>query len=109
MYLALRQALTAQAANAISLLVTAVANTALNRRITFGIAGRRHALRHQLRGLIAFAAGLALTAGALAWLHAVAPDPGRGSEVFVLLAAGLAATLLRFGLYRSWVFRGGAA
>jgi putative flippase GtrA len=109
MYLALRQELTAQAANAISLLVTAVANTALNRRITFGIAGRRHAVRHQLRGLIAFAAGLALTSGALAWLHAVAPDPGRGSEVFVLLAAGLAATLLRFGLYRSWVFRGGAA
>jgi putative flippase GtrA len=108
MYLALRQVLTAQAANAISLLITAVANTAVNRRLTFGIAGRRHVLRHQLRGLIAFAAGLALTSGALAWLHAVDPGPGRVSEMFVLLAAGLAATLLRFSLYRSWVFRGRA-
>jgi putative flippase GtrA len=109
MYLALRQVLGAQAANAISLLITAVANTAFNRRLTFGIAGRRHVLRHQLRGLIAFAAGLALTSGALAWLHAVDRGSGRASEVFVLLTAGLAATLLRFGLYRSWVFRGGAA
>jgi putative flippase GtrA len=108
-FLALGQVLAAQPANAISLLVTAVANTAVNRRVTFGIAGRRHAIRHQLRGLIAFAAGLALTSAALAGLHAVAPGSGRAAEVAVLLTAGLAATLLRFGLYRSWVFRGSAA
>jgi len=105
-YLALRQAMPAQAANAISLLVTAVANTAVNRRITFGIAGREHAVRHQARGLIAFAAGLVLTSGALAGLHAIAPQASRAAEVGVLLVAGLVATLLRFGLYRSWVFRG---
>jgi putative flippase GtrA len=104
-YLALRSVASAQPANAISLLITAVANTAANRRVTFGIAGRRHAVRHQLRGLLAFAAGLALTSGALGALHAVAPQPGRAAEVAVLLVAGLAATLLRFGLYRSWVFR----
>jgi putative flippase GtrA len=109
LYLALRQALSAQLANALSLLVTAIANTAVNRRVTFGIAGRQHAVRHQVRGLIAFAAGLALTSAALAALHAVAPRSGPGSEVAVLIAAGLAATLLRFGLYRSWVFRGSAA
>jgi putative flippase GtrA len=108
-FLGLRQVLPAQAANAISLLVTAVANTAVNRRVTFGIAGRRHAVRHQLRGLIAFAAGLALTSGALAGLHAIAPGAGRAAELTVLLAACFAATLLRFGLYRSWVFRGSAA
>jgi len=109
LYLGLRQAMPAQAANAISLLVTAVANTAVNRRVTFGIAGRRHAVRHQARGLLAFAAGLALTSGALAGLHAVGPAAGRGAELAVLLAASVAATLLRFGMYRSWVFRGSAA
>ena len=60
----------AQAANALSLLLTAVANTAANRRVTFGVRGRARAARHQVRGLIAFAIGLALTSGALAALHA---------------------------------------
>jgi putative flippase GtrA len=109
LYLWLRPLMAAQAANAISLLATAISNTAVNRRVTFGIAGRRNAVRHQLRGLAAFAAGLALTSGALAWLHAVAPATSRAAELSVLLAAGLAATLLRFGLYRSWIFRGSAA
>ena len=98
----------ALAANAVSLLVTAVANTAANRRLTFGIRGRAHAAGHQVKGLIAFAAGLALTSGALAGLHAVSARPGRGWEVTVLVAANLAATVLRFLLYRSWVFGGGA-
>jgi len=68
--------------------------------------------RHQFRGLIAFAAGLVLTSGALAMLHAASPSPGRGTEVIVLVAANLAATLVRFALYRNWVFgspRGGGA
>jgi putative flippase GtrA len=109
LYLGLRTALPAQAANALSLLVTAVANTALNRRFTFGVQGRRHAVRHQARGLVAFGAGLLLTCGALAALHAVAARPGRGAEVTVLAAANLVATVVRFGLYRSWVFRGRTA
>ena len=105
LYLLLRGVLAAQAANAISLLLTAVANTAVNRRVTFGIRGRRHAARHQVRGLIAFAIGLALTSGALAALHVSAPQAGRTAELTVLVAANLTATLVRFGLYRSWVFR----
>jgi putative flippase GtrA len=105
-YLLLRGAMNAQAANALSLLITAVANTALNRRLTFGIRGRAYAARHQLRGLIAFGIGLALTSGALAALHAVSPRPSRAAEVTVLILANLVATVVRFGLYRSWVFRG---
>jgi putative flippase GtrA len=105
-YLLLRRGLAAQQANAISMLLTAIANTAANRRLTFGISGRRHVLRHQLRGLIAFAAGLALTSGALAVLHWIAPHPTRVAELAVLLIASLVATLARFGLYRSWVFGG---
>ncbi|HEY4461977.1 MAG TPA: bifunctional glycosyltransferase family 2/GtrA family protein [Streptosporangiaceae bacterium] len=106
LYLLLRQATGAQAANAVSLLVTAVANTAVNRRFTFGIRGRARAARHQLRGLIAFGIGLLLTSGALAALHAATAHPGRGTEVAVLVTANLVATVVRFGLYRAWVFRG---
>ncbi len=105
LYLLLRGMMAAQAANAASLLLTAVANTAANRRVTFGIRGRAHAARHQARGLIAFAIGLALTSGALAALHASAPQAGRAAELTVLVAANLTATLVRFGLFRSWVFR----
>ena len=107
LYLLLRSVVAAQAANALSLLLTAVANTAVNRRVTFGIRGRAHAARHQVRGLIAFATGLALTSGALAALHASAPQADRTAELTVLVAANLASTLVRFALYRSWVFRHG--
>jgi putative flippase GtrA len=100
LYLLLRGVVSAQAANVASLLVTAVANTAANRRLTFGISGRQHAARHQVKGLIAFGIGLALTSGALAVLH----SPGRGLEVSVLVAANLVATVIRFVLYRTWVF-----
>ncbi len=106
LYLLLRNVMPALAANALSLLVTAVANTAANRRLTFGISGRSHAARHQLKGLLTFAAGLALTSGALAALHAATASPGRSAEVAVLVAANLVATALRFLLYRTWVFGG---
>ena len=109
LYLLLRDFTPAQAANAISLLVTAVANTGVNRRLTFGIRGRAHAGRHQVRGLIAFGVGLALTSGALGALHAASARPSRAAEVLVLILANLVATVVRFGLYRSWVFRSGRA
>jgi putative flippase GtrA len=106
LFLGLRGGLGAQWANAVSLLVTAVANTAVNRRVTFGIRGRALAGRHQVRGLVAFGIGLALTSGALAVLHHTDPEPGRVTEVSVLVGANLLATIVRFGLYRSWVFQG---
>jgi putative flippase GtrA len=101
LYLLLRGVMSAQAANVASLLATAVANTAANRRLTFGISGRRHATRHQVKGLIAFGIGLVLTSGALAALPA---HTSRGLEVSALVAANLAATVIRFVLYRTWVF-----
>jgi putative flippase GtrA len=103
-FLLLRGLMSAQAANVISLGVTAVANTAANRRVTFGISGRYNAARHQFKGLIAFGIGLALTSGALAALHSASAQPGRGAEVAVLIAANLVATVIRFALYRHWVF-----
>jgi len=105
LFLFFRIELGAQAANLLALLVTAVANTAANRRLTFGIAGRVKAARHQLQGLAVFGLGLALTSGSLAGLQLVQARPGRGLEVGVLVAANLAATVLRFVLLRGWVFR----
>ena len=104
LFLLLRGIMSAQAANLISLGATAVANTAANRRLTFGISGRSNAARHQVKGLIAFGIGLALTSGALAVLHSGPAHPGRLAEVSVLIAANLAATVIRFLLYRHWVF-----
>src|SRR5579863_9242030 len=104
LYLMLRGVMSAQAANVLSLLVTAVANTAANRRLTFGISGRLHAARHQVKGLIAFGIGLALTSGSLSVLQAGHRPPGRVLEVSVLVAANLVATVIRFVLFRTWVF-----
>jgi putative flippase GtrA len=100
LFLLFRLTMPAQAANVVSLLLTAVANTAANRRLTFGISGRSNAARHQVKGLIAFGLGLALTSGSLA----VVGQAGRLAEICVLLAANLVATVIRFLLYRYWVF-----
>ncbi len=108
-YLALRGFMGAQAANALSLLLTAVGNTAANRRLTFGLSGRAGAAVHHFRGLIAFGVCLMLTSGALMCLDAASASPGRGAEVAVLVAANLVATALRFVLYRGWVFAPPAA
>ena len=53
LFVLLRAPIGAQAANLLALLVTAVANTAANRRLTFGVRGGAGAVRHQLwaRGL----------------------------------------------------------
>jgi putative flippase GtrA len=93
-----------QLANALALLVSAVANTAANRRLTFGVRGRGGAVRHQAQGLVVFGIGLALTSGSLAALGAATSEPAHSTELAVLVAANLAATVLRFLLFRAWVF-----
>jgi putative flippase GtrA len=105
LYVLLRGGLSAQAANAVALLTTAVANTAANRRFTFAVRGRARAARHQMQGLVVFAIALAMTSGSLGVLRHVDPRRGRGVEVGVLVLANLVATASRFLLLRSWVFR----
>jgi putative flippase GtrA len=104
LYSLFRQFGGSQIANALALLVSAVANTAANRRLTFGVRGRGGAVRHQAQGLVVFAIGLALTSGSLAALNAASSDPAHSTELAVLVAANLAATVLRFLLFRAWVF-----
>ncbi|MFF3007676.1 GtrA family protein [Kitasatospora sp. NPDC057940] len=95
-----------QAANLIALAVSAVANTAANRRFTFGVTGSQGMVRHQLQGAVAFLIGLGLSAGALALLDQVAPNASRPVEVAGLVAANGLATVARFVLLKIWVFRG---
>jgi putative flippase GtrA len=94
----------AAVANAAALVMTAVANTAANRRFTFGVQGRDGMAGDHLGGLIALALALALTNVSVAALQAVHPDPSRASELAALVAANAAATLARFLLLRTLIF-----
>jgi putative flippase GtrA len=95
LYLVLRPLIGPFAANALALLLTAIANTAANRRLTFGVRGRSGAVGDHAVGLLAFGVGLLITSGALAVLHAVS-NPTRITEVIVLMLANAVATLLRY-------------
>ena len=97
----------AQAANLIALLLTAIGNTAANRRFTFGVGGMAKAGRHHVEGLIVFAIALSITSGALGALHAVVADPHHLVELGVVVVANLVATAVRFVLLRGWVFHPG--
>jgi glycosyltransferase involved in cell wall biosynthesis/putative flippase GtrA len=104
-YVLLRGMAGAFTANLVALLLTAIANTAANRRLTFRVRGRDGAAIHRFQGLIVFALGLALTTGALGLLNVWAPAAGHAVELLALVAANLLATVVRFVLFRSWVFR----
>jgi putative flippase GtrA len=105
LYALLRLGASPQWANFMALLATAIANTAANRRLTFGVRGTDGAWRHQIQGLLVFAVGLGLTSGVLALLGAVSQQPARPVELAALIAANLLATAARFLMLRIWVFR----
>jgi putative flippase GtrA len=104
LFLALRGGAGPAIANLLALAVTAVGNTAANRRFTFRVRGRDGLARHHARGAAVFVLTVALTSGALAVLHGVDPHPERPLEVSVLVAACAAATVTRYVALRSWVF-----
>jgi putative flippase GtrA len=104
LFLLLRGGIGAQSANLVALLVTAIANTAANRRFTFGVRGGTGAARHQFEGLIVFGLGLGLTSASLVLIGQVAA-PGGHAEIAAVVLANLVATVLRFLLFRNWVFR----
>jgi putative flippase GtrA len=104
LFLLLRGALGAGGANALALAITAVANTAANRRLTFGVRGSEGLVRHHARGAVVYALTLGLTTLALASLHRIDPHPARAVELAVLVVAGTAATIARYVALRTWVF-----
>jgi putative flippase GtrA len=105
LYLLLRGVLGPLSANLVALVVSNVANTAANRRFTFGIAGKQNAARHHLQGIAVFGLSLALTSAALGLLDLAAPAAPQSAELIVLMAANLLGTVARFALMRGWVFR----
>jgi putative flippase GtrA len=105
LYALMRGPLGAIDANLVALVVTAIGNTAANRRVTFGVRGGAAAATHHFQGLVVFGLGLALTTAALASLKQWAPEAGRAMELLVLVAANGVATILRFIAFRSWIFR----
>jgi putative flippase GtrA len=105
LYLLFSSVLVGLVANFLALLVTAIANTAANRRFTFGVRGRTRLATHQFQGLIVFGIAWLITSGSLLELHAINPGANTTVELIVLTFANLLATALRFVLFRSWVFR----
>jgi glycosyltransferase involved in cell wall biosynthesis len=104
LYLLLRAPLGAGGANALSLALTAVANTQANRAWTFGVRGRRGLARQHALGAVVYMLTLGLTSGALAVLHGLDAAPSRAVELVVLVGASAAATVTRYIALRSWVF-----
>jgi putative flippase GtrA len=105
LFLLFQGPLGAQQANFFALLLTAVGNTAANRRFTFGINGPEKLFTQQFQGLVVFALAWSITSSSLLVLHAVTPDSPSTMELVTLTGANIIATLMRFVLLRIWVFR----
>ena len=106
LFAALRSPLgSAQWANLVALLLATVANTAMNRRWTFGVRGRSHAARQHAQGLAVLGITLLMTSGALGLLHRWAVAPPTWLETTVVALATGCSTLVRFVAMRRWIFR----
>lgn len=109
LFLVLASPVGSASASALALAITAVANTAANRRLTFGVRGRERLARQHLAGFVVFLIALALTNGALDVLHRLDAHAPRLLEATVLVVATLAATVTRYFALATWVFRASAA
>jgi putative flippase GtrA len=105
LFLVLAGAVGSAVASAVALAVTAIGNTAANRRLTFGIRGRDGLARQQAAGFLLFVLALGLTNGALSVLHDLDAHAPHLLEAAVLVLATLAATVTRYVALSSWVFR----
>jgi len=104
-FVVLRQVMdSAAAANAVALLVAAVANTWANRRWTFGVRGRAGAARHQVQGLLVFALTLAVTTAGLDLLQVAMPSAPTWVETLVVAVTTAVATAIKFLAMKLWVF-----
>lgn len=105
LYALLRPWLGPQLANAVALILTSLMNTALNRRLTFRIAGQGRMARDHLNGVIVIAVALAITGGSLGVLHWVNPEATVADELWTTTLSGFLATAVRFTMLRHWIFR----
>ncbi|WP_050668214.1 GtrA family protein [Luteipulveratus halotolerans] len=106
LFVAFAHLTTHQWANALALILSTIANTAVNRSFTFGVRGREGAVRVQLQSLLLLAISWGLTALALWALQQIAPDASTWVAAAVFLGGNAVATIVRFWLLRRW-FRPG--
>ena len=95
----------AQVANLIALLVTAIANTAANRRFTFGVGGAAPTWP-ATTSRVSSSSASRWPSPAARWPCCTPCRPSRTtwSRLAVLVVANLLATAVRFVLLRGWVF-----
>ena len=93
-----------QGANVVALLLATVANTAVNRRWTFGVRGGGGVARHHAQALLVFAVTWGMSATAIAGVHALWPDPPIIVETVVVGVSTVVATVVKFVAMRSWIF-----
>ncbi len=99
-YLTFRIVASATIANALSTILTTVAGTRLNGKMTFGITGHIR-LSHHVKSFAVTGLGIAITSGAIT---TIAVGQGELSELTVLVLASMVAGAVRFVLLRYWVF-----
>ena len=93
--------------NLLALLVATVANTAANRRWTFGVRGRDGLGRQHLQALTVFGLTWATSSLALLLVGSVTASPGAALQTAAIAVANVAATVVRFVAMRRWIFNGG--
>jgi len=104
LYVVFRAWMPALAANALALSCTLVINFTANRWITFG--AHAGSIWRQFAGyLVAYALGMAASTVAFSLALFIAGPSGHSEEMVLALAAGVAATIVRFALMTCWVFR----
>ena len=104
LFVALSGPLGLYGADVVALTLCSLANTAANRRLTFSLRGRSQRARHYSAGLVLAALPLALTVLTLLVLSAVG-STSLITALLALTAVNGAATVVRFVLLRTWVFR----
>jgi putative flippase GtrA len=105
LYTLIRPEMAPHVANGLALLATAVLNTQVNRRLTFGIRGTRDLVTDHLAGLGTYGLALAITTSTLSLLLIADPRAGVVLETSALVGGSVLATLSRFFLLRWWMTR----
>ncbi|GAA2230979.1 bifunctional glycosyltransferase family 2/GtrA family protein [Promicromonospora sukumoe] len=96
LYLALQVIMPAQWSNFVALVISAVVNTAVNRRVTFGVRDRSTVALHLTEGLVVFGVTWAFTSTALAVAGTLDPNAGPWRNLVVLTTANVIATVAKF-------------
>lgn len=99
LYVLLRAPFAPPVANVVATVLTTLAGTVANGRLTFGVAGEIGTRAH-VKGLLTTVFCLAITTAAVSTFG----EGGLATELLVLVTATAVAGCVRFLLYRHWVF-----